>query len=49
MVTIECPWCVEAAELPLPLPEDVAATFSCTGCGISIEWAEEPLSLDLAA
>jgi hypothetical protein len=49
MVTIDCPWCEETAQLPFPLPDEAGATFSCTDCGIDIEWAEEPLALDLAA
>lgn len=49
MVTIDCPWCEEAAQLPFPLADEAAATFSCTDCGTSIEWAEEPPALDLAA
>ena len=49
MVTIDCPWCDEAAHLPFPLPADPEASFSCADCGTTIDWAEEPAALDLAA
>lgn len=49
MIGIDCPWCEETASLPFPLPEDVAASFTCSDCGTTIEWADEPVELDLAA
>ena len=49
MVSFECPWCGDATHLPYPLPEDPEAAFTCVACGTTIEWAEEPVALDLAA
>jgi hypothetical protein len=49
MVTIDCPWCEEAALLPFPLPEEPVASFTCLDCGTTIDWIEEPFALDLAA
>ncbi len=49
MATLDCPWCEEAAQLPFPLPEETDAHFTCPACGITIDWAEEPVALDLAA
>ncbi len=49
MVSIECPWCQDTALVPFPLPEETEASFTCTDCGTTVEWAEEPVTLDLAA
>jgi hypothetical protein len=49
MVTIDCPWCEEAALLPFPRPEEPEASFTCLECGTTIDWIEEPVALDLAA
>lgn len=49
MVTFDCPWCEETAVLPLPLPDEPETAFTCGDCGITIEWAEESVALDLAA
>ena len=49
MVTIDCPWCEEAALLPFLPPEEPEASFTCLECGTTIDWAEEPVALDLAA
>ena len=49
MPTIDCPWCQAASQLPFPLPDQPEASFSCPECGTSIDWAEEPVALDLAA
>ncbi len=49
MVVVDCPWCEETAHLPFPLPEEPEASFSCAVCGTSIDWADEPVVLDLAA
>jgi endogenous inhibitor of DNA gyrase (YacG/DUF329 family) len=49
MVSVECPWCEEAAVLPFPLPDEPGASFTCADCGTSIDWAAEPVALDLAA
>jgi uncharacterized Zn finger protein len=47
MVTIECPWCAEAAHVEAPTYPLVA----CTTCGIVVEIAPDPArkSLDRAA
>lgn len=49
MVDFECPWCKDAVALPFPLPDDPQASFHCTDCGTTIDWADEPAVLDLAA
>jgi hypothetical protein len=49
MVQIDCPWCEEASSVPFPLPDEPEASFRCVDCGTTIEWAEEPVALDLAA
>jgi endogenous inhibitor of DNA gyrase (YacG/DUF329 family) len=49
MVTLECPWCEEAAPVPFPLPDEPEASFSCAECGTTVAWADEPVALDLAA
>jgi len=49
MVTIDCPWCEEAALLLFPQPEEPEASFTCSDCGTTIDWVEEPVQLDLAA
>jgi hypothetical protein len=49
MVTLECPWCEEASLLPFPLPDEAEASFDCRECGTTIDWAVEPVALDLAA
>jgi predicted RNA-binding Zn-ribbon protein involved in translation (DUF1610 family) len=49
MVTIDCPWCEEAAILPFPQPEGHEARFTCEDCGTTIDLVEEPVDLDLAA
>lgn len=49
MASLECPWCEEATALPLPLPEEPEASFTCGACGTTVDWAEEPVALDLAA
>ena len=49
VITIDCPWCQETAQLPFPLPEEADASFTCRDCGTTIAWADEPVALDLAA
>ncbi len=49
MVSIDCPWCEETALLPFPLTEEQDASFTCADCGTTIEWVDEPVSLELAA
>ncbi len=46
MVTIDCPWCDEAAHVD----ESTNAALVCDGCGIRAEIAPEPVrQLDRAA
>jgi predicted RNA-binding Zn-ribbon protein involved in translation (DUF1610 family) len=49
MVTVECPWCAEAALLPFLEITEQEATFTCAECGTTIVFVEEPVALDLAA
>ena len=49
MVSFDCPWCEETAPVPFPLPEEPDGSFTCRDCGTTIDWAEEPVALDLAA
>ena len=49
MVSIDCPWCEEAVLLPFPQTEEPDAPFICADCGTTIDWVEEPVSLELAA
>jgi transcription initiation factor TFIIIB Brf1 subunit/transcription initiation factor TFIIB len=47
VVTIECPWCAEAAHVDASTHAEVA----CTACGIVVEIAPDPVRkpLDRAA
>ena len=39
MVTVECPWCEDAAHV-----DDTAqADFACDGCGIRVEITPDPV------
>lgn len=49
MVDITCPWCEEPGTLRFPELEEPEAYFSCTQCGTVIEFADEPVALDMAA
>jgi predicted RNA-binding Zn-ribbon protein involved in translation (DUF1610 family) len=49
MVSFDCPWCEEPAALPLPLADEAEASFTCPDCGTAVDWADEPVALDLAA
>ena len=39
MVTAECPWCDEAAQVD----DTTTAEFACDGCGIRVEIAPDPV------
>ncbi len=47
MITFECPWCSEPAELDASSLEELA----CAACGIAVEIAPDPseVRIDLAA
>jgi hypothetical protein len=47
MVTFDCPWCSEPADLRGLGPDELA----CDGCGIAIEIAPDPVRerIELAA
>lgn len=49
MVTIECPWCAEEERLPLVAVADPQADFTCSECGTSVSWVEEPRVVPEAA
>ncbi len=39
MVTVECPWCDEAAHVD----DTATAEFACDGCGIRADIAPDPV------
>ena len=43
MVTIDCPWCDEAAHVD----DATQAEFACDGCGIRAEIAADPVRNEL--
>lgn len=47
MITFECPWCTETAELDASNLEELA----CGACGIAVEIAPDPIQvrIDMAA
>jgi hypothetical protein len=50
MVTVTCPWCEEDALLAFANLEEPEAAFTCTDCGTTVAFVEEPAApLDLAA
>ena len=47
MITFECPWCTEPAEVDASRPDEL----TCGACGIAVEIVPDPLPVraDMAA
>jgi len=49
MLTITCPWCQEETAVEPADIAEPATCFTCSDCGTTVAFVDEPAALELAA